>query len=140
MRRRVTVGVAGAMLLAATAFAQAPDRDSKALKAIGEGRALYLTYCTACHGSDARGGPTGTNHQLAPDLTQIALRDGTFDEIHVSNHVGGAFSDRREMPRYERFFARRSPDGGPYAASRIYCLTRYLDFVQEPENAPPVGQ
>ena len=140
MRRRVTVGVAGAMLLAATAFAQAPNRDTKALKAIGEGQGLYVTHCTACHGSDARGGPTGTNHQLAPDLTLIAVRDGTFDSVHIANHIGGAFSAKREMPRYERFFASRRPDDRAYAATRVYCLTRYLDFIQEPENAPPVRQ
>ena len=60
MRRRVgvVVGMATA-LAAAAAFAQSPDGLShKALKTIGEGRALYLTPLHRLSRADARGGPT----------------------------------------------------------------------------------
>lgn len=132
MHRRVVVILGIATVLAAAALANTPDRPSdKTLKAIGHGRGLYLTHCTACHGTDAHGGFVGTDHQPAPDLTLIAVRDGTFDQIHVMNHVSGAFRDKREMPRYERYFASRGTGQG-YAAGRVYALVQYLDFIQEP--------
>ena len=55
MRRRVVV-VGMAAALAAAALAQGQDHlSNKELDLIGQGRAVYLTYCTSCHGVDARG-------------------------------------------------------------------------------------
>ena len=70
MSTKVVVCAAIAGVLGAPALAGGDDRtfDQKALKAAGEGRAVYLTYCSGCHGMNAQGGVTGTNHTAAPDL------------------------------------------------------------------------
>jgi cytochrome c oxidase cbb3-type subunit III len=54
--------------------------DAEALKM---GERLYLTYCTACHGSDARGGPGYPNLRDAswlwggaPEQIRASIRDG----------------------------------------------------------------
>jgi mono/diheme cytochrome c family protein len=140
MRRRVVV-VTAAALLAAGAAAVADGRDSKALKAIGEGRAVYLTHCTGCHGPEARGGTIGTTGSLVPDLTLIAARDGSFDAGRVALRVDGRqLGPRGEMPCWGKAFTGEWPRGEAYAATRILAVTRYLDFIQEPQNAPPVKQ
>lgn len=141
MSRRIVVVVAGAALLAAAALAQGPESwDKKTLKAAGEGRAVYLVHCTGCHGVDARGGMTGTNHVAAPDLTLIAVRDGGFDARHVAIHVDGRKAPRTsEMPCYgEHFRLAEWPSGEGHAAIRVHNLTHYLELVQVPEAAEPV--
>ncbi len=134
MRRRVVVIVGMATALAAAAFAQGQDRlSSKELKLIGEGRAVYLTYCTGCHGIDARGGLTTNSHQAAPDLALIAVRDGRFDTQHVTNQVDGRrVGCQREMPCWGKTLAFASNPGG-----KIMAVTRYLDFIQEPASGMP---
>ena len=142
MLKRVTVGVAVATWLAAAALAQGADgRDNKALKAIGEGRAVYLTHCTSCHGVNARGGMMGTTGSTVPDLTLIAARDGGFDSRHVAVRVDGrGLGTQGAMPCWGKVFTREWPRTEAYAATRILAVTRYLDFIQEPQNAPPVRQ
>lgn len=143
MTRKVIVGAAIAAVLAAAALARSDDRafDEKALKAAGEGRAVYLANCVGCHGLDARGGPTGTNHATAPDLTLIAVRDGGFDRGHVALQIDGRqVAARTQMPCWGKVFA---ATGGisrneSWAATRIYVLTSYLDFMQAPQTVPPV--
>ena len=137
MRRLVVVVFGVTTVLAAAALAQTPNNLSKKqLQAIGEGRAAYLTYCTSCHGTDARGGPTGTNHGTAPDLTLIAERDGGFNDIHVFNHIGGRHTDPgAAMPRWSKVLAHK---GGGWADTRVLVLTRYLGFIQPAESELPV--
>lgn len=136
MRRCFMVFCGVASLMAAAALAQSTDELSqKQLKAIGEGRGLYLTYCTGCHGADARGAVTGTGHGT-PDLTLIATRDGRFDRIHVVEHVGGHFSDcNTEMPCWSKVLARRRPGSQGIADGKVVTLVDYLQFVQQPESA-----
>lgn len=134
MRTRVVV-VAAAAFLAATALAQGQERTYTVneLKSIGEGRAVYLTYCTSCHGPFAHGGSTATE-EPAPDLTLVAVRDGRFDTLHVSNRVGGRYADRKgAMPRWSKVM-RRNPDG------KVLAVTRYLAFIQQPEGGPQAKQ
>jgi mono/diheme cytochrome c family protein len=114
--------------------------DKNRLRAIGQGRALFLTHCASCHGADARGAATGTDGG-APDLTRIEARDGTFDPVHVAKHVdgrrlGGA---AHRMPRWGERFARSWPRGEAWAAVQVWKLTRYLDFVQETTTAEAVA-
>lgn len=140
MTRKVIVGAATLAVLAAAALARSDDRafDKKVLKDAGMGRAVYLTHCVGCHGTDARGRPTGTNQAAVPDLTLIAVRDGGFDKRHVALQIDGRLVDRRgEMPCWGKFFA-GAKHSDAYAATRVYMLTSYLDFIQVPEAAPDV--
>lgn len=143
MTRKLIVGAAIASVLAAAALARSDERsfDKKTLKAAGQGRALYLTHCAGCHGTDAHGGFTGTNHAAAPDLTLIAVRDGGFDRRHVAQQIDGRVAPQAGMPCWGNFFAGSSGDGTRnegWAATRVYVLTSYLDVIQAPEAAPAI--
>ena len=127
--RKLIVVLAGAALLAAPAVAQ----DTDTLKAIGQGRAVYLTHCASCHGADVKGTATGTNGGI-PDLTLIAARDGAFKPLHVASHVVGRRDGMKEdgaMPCWANHFRNSWPKGEGWAAVEVYKLTKYLAFVQE---------
>lgn len=123
------IAVAGTALLVATL---AGADDNSELRAIGEGRALYLTNCASCHGPDATG-LTGR------DLTGIAQRDGTFSRLHVANHIQGCRDGRAgdPMPTWGAVFARTWPGGTGAAALKTKKLVRYLEFVQA--GPPPAA-
>ena len=125
--RLACIAVAGTALLV-SALAGADERAD--LRAIGEGRALYLTNCASCHGTDATG-------LVGRDLKTLGQRDGTFDRTHVANHIQGrrdGFTPRPAMPAWRVGLTRQWP-GGPTAADLgTVKLVRYLEFVQA---APP---
>jgi mono/diheme cytochrome c family protein len=131
---RLVVFVAAAGLLAASA---SRAQDVKELRAIGQGRALYLVYCASCHGADARGALTGTNHLRTPDLTAIGVRDGHFVPAHVSMHIDGrmdASSRQSDMPCWGAAFSDMSTRRDEArAALKVWTLTKYIAFVQESE-------
>jgi mono/diheme cytochrome c family protein len=132
MNRLVALAAATALASAGVALAQ----SNTELRTIGQGRALYLVHCAACHGTDAHGLATGTNHQRCPDLTLIAVRNGRFDPLRVSTRIDG----RRDahaastMPCWGDVFAhpgQRRDDG--QAALKVHTLTRYIAFIQVDE-------
>ena len=127
--KRLIVVLAGAALLAAPAVAQ----DTNTLKAIGQGRAVYLVHCAGCHGVDVKGTPVGTNGGI-PDLTLIAARDGGFRPVHVANHIAGrrdGMKDEGTMLCWANHFKNSWPRGEGWAAVEVYKLSKYLAFVQE---------
>jgi mono/diheme cytochrome c family protein len=135
----MTTSQVALILLAALGVAlPATAGDRNRLRAIGQGRALFLVHCASCHGADARG--TGAESEAsAPDLTRIEARDGVFDPVHVAQHVDGRRLDGHgphRMPRWGELFARSWPRGEAWAAAQVWKLTRYLDFVQETPPAP----
>ena len=135
--RKVIVVLAGAALLAAPAVAQ----DTDTLKAIGQGRAIYLTHCASCHGADVKGTATGTNGGI-PDLTLIAARDGAFKPLHVAIHVVGrrdGMKNEKTMPCWGGAFKDRWPGGEGAAALQALKLTKYLAFVQQQPRAEQVA-
>jgi len=139
MTKTIGLGVALGCLLAAPAGAGNRTFDNKALKEAGQGRAVYLNYCTGCHGVDARGGTVPATHIAAPDLTLIAARDGTFDVAHVAQRIDGRSLGRRsEMPSWGRYLGGLGTSGEGYAVTRVSLLTRYLDFVQAQEGQAAV--
>jgi mono/diheme cytochrome c family protein len=124
--RIACIAVAGTALLVA-ALAGADERSD--LRAIGEGRALYLTNCASCHGTDA----TGLNGR---DLTGISQRDRAFDRTHVANHIQGRRDGMasKTMPTWRVAFTRTWPGGQVAVDLNTLKLVRYLEFVQA---APP---
>lgn len=129
--KKLVIVLAGAALLSAPALAQ----DTGTLKAIGQGRALYLTHCAACHGPDAKGASVGTNGSGVPDLTFIAARDGEFRPLHVATHIVGRRDGMKEesaMPCWAGAFKDRWPQGEGWAAVKVYKLSKYLAWAQQP--------
>jgi mono/diheme cytochrome c family protein len=128
-----------AALAAATVLASAGvavAQSNTELRTIGQGRALYLAHCAACHGTDAHGLATGTNHQRTPDLTLIAVRDGRFDPVRVGTRIDGRHDAHAAsaMPCWRDVFGLTGPrrDDGR-ATLKVHALTRYVAFIQADE-------
>jgi mono/diheme cytochrome c family protein len=121
MRIRI-VAVAGAALLVAAA---AGAEEKTSLRAVGEGRALFVANCAGCHGSDARG-------KVGPDLTALSLRNGGFDRRYVANHIHGRRDGMggQTMPAWGVALQHSWPYGRSGAALKTYKLTRYLESIQ----------
>jgi hypothetical protein len=142
MRMRA-VGIAGVLVFAGAALAQAQSYDVRTLRAIGQGRALYLQNCAACHGALAGGNtnvPVGTDGVTCapPDLTSIAARDGGFSPLHVKVHIEGQPSGKCQpgMPCWQQVFRANHDDA--HALMQVYKLVKYLEWLQEHEQTPRV--
>lgn len=92
-----------ALFLTATpAVAADPDPAS--------GQGMFLQFCAACHGTDAKGdGPMAEILTVAPpDLTQLAARnDGAFPVFRVIRQIDGRdplLAHGGEMPLFGRIF------------------------------------
>jgi len=108
------------------------------------GHQMYLRYCAACHGPDARGnGPAAPALRTRPaDLTALARTNkGKFPALRVSNAILGDTASsahpNRDMPDWGSFFESLagSRPGTPYRPEvqlRVANLNRYLKSVQEP--------
>jgi hypothetical protein len=128
-----SLAFASLLVLAGGMGASAADEstlDTATLKAIGTGRAIYLTNCAGCHGALAEGMTIGDDIPVvAPDLTLIQDRDGEFQPIAVRQYIEGRTRHGLgEMPCWEYRFA--AQHGRPYSFLQIYNLVKYLDFIQ----------
>lgn len=145
MRAMGIAVLAGAALLA-TSMAKTDQNDK--LRSIGMGRAVYLTKCVSCHGTDAKGaakdlGTRSHGEVAVPDLTTLEARDGRFDAIHVARHVGGNNKGWWDpcttgMACWEHILSQES--GAAVARLQIYNVVNYLRSVQERplgEQTPP---
>ncbi len=125
-------------LLAPGALTLAGELSTGELKAIGEGRGLYLRYCAGCHGLAVAGAAVGSNG--APDLTQIAARDGRFNKLHVLSHI--RFGDESlwatraqgDMPCWGELLRERYATTNAQGEVKIRKLARYLEFAQAPRT------
>jgi cytochrome c553 len=101
------------------------------------GSADYQAYCSACHGTEAKGdGSIAMSLKKRPsDLTQLAKRNkGVFPEEKVFKTIdgrqGSAHSDS-DMPVWSEAFAKSSESpGAENAATRINVLVQYLQTLQ----------
>jgi mono/diheme cytochrome c family protein len=124
-----------ATVLAAPAVAAQP-RESAA--GVEDGRALFLTYCSSCHGTTARGdGPVSESLRGRPaDLTELAnAADGAFIAQRIQRTVDGR--DRHikahgsyEMPVWGDAFKRREGLGEEAIKARIDAIVRYIQTIQ----------
>lgn len=105
------------------------------------GRVLYLRYCGACHGPDAKGdGVAGTFMRPKPtDLTRIAARnDGTFPFTRVMADIDGTNTVRAhgdpDMPVWGEVFRDESTWDAARRADvrgKLLVITDYLQTIQE---------
>jgi hypothetical protein len=135
--KKLAVALAGAFVLASAAAAYAQDYDTRTLRAIGQGRALYLQNCAACHGPLAHGlegVPVGTDGLTCapPDLSKIAERDGRFSALHVRVHIDGqpAGPCPPGMPCWKQVFRARGAGDEGHAMRETYKLVKYLQWLQ----------
>ncbi|HUF74131.1 MAG TPA: c-type cytochrome [Gammaproteobacteria bacterium] len=108
------------------------------------GEELYLRYCAACHGADARGtGPVArTMNKRVPDLTRLAeAADGSFPAAGIRDAIDGRSMaiahGTRQMPvwGYE-FWVEEGADIDAERAAReiVNRLVAYLESIQAPSD------
>ena len=124
---------ASVSVLCVPAFAEGSD----------EGQALYEQFCTACHGTMAKG--AGEIAELLtlvpPDLTKLsASNDGEFPMLGVIHTIDGRTGVRAHggpMPIYGAIFSAESAAKGSGYGSvletrgRILSLALYLESIQQ---------
>lgn len=123
-------------VLACTEAAQAED--------IAEGREVFETYCTACHGMEGRGnGPMSAILTLLPvDLTRLSVENGgVFPTQRVVARIDGRdplVAHGSPMPVFGEFFegkgvAMRIENGATLMTSQpVVDLVAYLKSIQAP--------
>lgn len=106
-----------------------------------DGRTAYLADCAGCHGADARGGGADARalSVVAPDLTQIAARNGgtfprdrvmsTIDGLNRSSHFSTAMPEFGAGDMGETIIVEEDGLGMPVPA-RLLALTDYLESIQ----------
>lgn len=99
---------------------------------LAQGKKLYDTYCTVCHGADGKGkGTLGAAYPLpVPDLTTPAYRARKDGFYFAQISLGGG-----NMPAY----------GHATSPHERWWIISYLRTLQQPEGAaptppPPGGQ
>ena len=108
----------------------------------------FLTYCSGCHGDDARGrGPIAIELKTKPaDLTRISERNGgSFDREAVYRRIEGLdmplSHGTAEMPIWGAWFVHQAVGEGvlledaktaaKQATQRINNLVKYLETLQK---------
>jgi mono/diheme cytochrome c family protein len=137
---RVKILAIGAALLGLGTLAFADEYTKAELRAIGEGRALYVKNCAGCHGALARGVSERPAPAPGPDLTVIVVRDGGFEANHVRSHI--LFGDQPwypterdpgHMPAWGRALRAQHHGNEGKAACDVAKMIRYLEFIQATE-------
>lgn len=128
---RMTRALAWMMLAAALACA-APVRAAD-----DAGKQLYLRYCGACHGPDARGdGIAGTfMRPKPPDLTTLAERNqGEFPAGKLASYIDGTTAvgahGSSEMPVWGEVLRERPGTTAGDARAKIAAIVAWLHSVQ----------
>jgi mono/diheme cytochrome c family protein len=104
----------------------------------GDGKAMFVTYCAACHGQDGKGnGPAATALKKRPaDLTLLAARNGaSFPTAVLFRYIKGSDEvvahGSREMPVWGRIFdSFQGPNETALPDMRVNVLIGYLKTIQ----------
>jgi mono/diheme cytochrome c family protein len=132
--------LAGAMAGSASAQVRLnpPDQSPFPPTYIPSGEHLYRQYCSACHGTDAKGqGPAAASLKLPPpDLTTLAKRHtGKFPDEYVASILqfgpGTSAHGASDMPTWGPVFEYLDKHNETAVKQRIKNLTAYLKSLQE---------
>jgi mono/diheme cytochrome c family protein len=101
------------------------------------GKEMFLSYCSACHGKDAKGdGPAAAALKATPaDLTLLAkLNGGKYPADKVTSILRGETNlvphGDQEMPVWGRVFWSMSGGSEGIVTERIANLNRYIATLQ----------
>lgn len=136
MMKSMLAPIVAALLAAPGAWAQGAD-----------GRAEYMSACSACHGESGKGGGplAGLMEIDMPDLTQLAARnDGEFPVAATLRILDGREEVRAhgsDMPVWGDRFLRSARNAAPgtempevaelIARGRMLSIVYYLESIQE---------
>jgi mono/diheme cytochrome c family protein len=105
------------------------------------GRKMYLQYCSACHGSQAKGDGVVSHlmQSKPPDLTQLARKNGgKFPFYEMIRVIDGRETHRAhgdpEMPVWGALFAAGegdAPDAQIVARGKVVMIADYLERIQQ---------
>ena len=102
------------------------------------GKQLYVSYCSMCHGMDAKGGgPFSPQLKVwPPDLTQLAKKNnGIYPAMRVAESIDGEFGKpshgSREMPIWGPVFRSMAHGHQDSAQVRINNVVKYLETLQQ---------
>jgi mono/diheme cytochrome c family protein len=108
-------------------------------KQVQRGRALYLQYCSSCHGLSAQGdGPVARSLSTPPaNLQRLAERFGNpLPEDQVARYIDGRAEVKahgpRDMPVWGTRFYYKSGRDKRRAQQWIGDLVAYLQSIQTP--------
>jgi mono/diheme cytochrome c family protein len=101
------------------------------------GREMFMSYCAACHGKDAKGdGPAASALKIPPaDLTMLAKNNGgKYPAMRVTSVLGGqanlAAHGNKEMPVWGNVFWKMSGGHEAEVHQRIANLNHYIESLQ----------
>lgn len=105
------------------------------------GKAMYLKYCSACHGSSGKGDGvvSGLLRPPPPDLTLIAKRaGGKFPFMKIAQAIDGTNTVRAHgdsgMPVWGEIFREEASSGliapGAEVRGKVAAITEYLRSIQ----------
>lgn len=141
--RQTLKGLWVILLFCALAAGEQPGAETKrAAPAKNEpisGKQLYVSYCSMCHGADAKGGgPFSPQLKVwPPDLTQLARKNnGTYPAMRVSEMIDGEFGKAsahgsREMPVWGPVFRSMAHGRNDSAQVRIGNVVKYVESLQQ---------
>jgi mono/diheme cytochrome c family protein len=128
------------LLIAAMVTAAGGAETQRSHQTLLIGKALYMRYCSACHGTDGRGDGTVAPY-LTPkpsDLTQLAKKNnGWFSFTRTLDAIDGTRVVRAHgassMPVWGEVFL-PNPNASPQeqidARGRVQLITEYLRSIQ----------
>jgi mono/diheme cytochrome c family protein len=138
---RASLGAALALLTAS--FGSAADepkrRETLDVAQAGRGQAIYLRFCSACHGPMGIGdGPLATGLRTNPtDLTRLAVNNGgVFSYDKVSRAIDGRDTIRMhgpsDMPVWGEVFSKTKGTDAPNPEEAVARITHYIWSIQKP--------
>ncbi len=133
----VAMVVACAMISLAQETKPTVKHEAAAATSPASGKEMFLSYCAACHGKDAKGdGPAASALKQAPaDLTMLTKSNGgKYPSDLVTSVLRGqanlkAHGDQ-EMPVWGPVFWKMSQGHEEQVQLRIANLNRYLESLQ----------
>jgi len=101
------------------------------------GKEMFMQYCAACHGKDAKGdGPAASALKVPPsDLTVLARHNGgKFPDVHVESVLQFGSNmpahGTREMPIWGPLLQSLKRTNDAQVKQRIVNLTDYINSLQ----------